>query len=55
MRHRHLSLMHGGRCPCPRCRFEARATLVLVLIAGALLATGAFWLNLQWVHWVLGR
>lgn len=34
MKHRHLTLMHGGRCPCERCRFEHRAAVIgLFLLA----------------------
>lgn len=42
MRHRHLTLMHGGRCGCERCVFETRATVAFVLLG--LAAAGIAWL-----------
>lgn len=55
MKHRHLTLMHGGRCPCERCRFEHRVVLTLVLMLGACLGILGVWADAMWMRWVLGR
>lgn len=55
MKPQHLTLMHGGRCPCPRCKFEHRAILTLVFLAGAVLAMLGVWADAAWMRWVVGR